>query len=169
SVRDRVLGGVAAAGLFRQEARHAGTARVRAAGVHAGGALLRTAYQLPVARAHVGHARLSRRAAVRLALLPPARAGHGRTRARRRAAAGRDGRARRTAAARPRRRRPAGAVELSSGRSARAAQKDSMTDAATKVDTPSPGAASPDAFRQAKALHDAGKFAEAEALLRDAI
>src|SRR5215467_11489564 len=44
-----------------------------------------------------------------------------------------------------------------------------MTDAATKVESPPPGAASGDAFRQAKALHDAGKYAEAEALLREAI
>jgi Flp pilus assembly protein TadD len=45
-----------------------------------------------------------------------------------------------------------------------------MTDAATKVASPPPaGAGSAEAFRQAKALHDAGKYAEAEALLREAI
>jgi Flp pilus assembly protein TadD len=45
-----------------------------------------------------------------------------------------------------------------------------MTDAATKVASPPPaGADSAETFRQAKALHDAQKYAEAEALLRDAI
>jgi Flp pilus assembly protein TadD len=45
-----------------------------------------------------------------------------------------------------------------------------MTDAATKVASPPPaGADSAETFRQAKALHDAGKYAEAEALLREAI
>jgi Flp pilus assembly protein TadD len=44
-----------------------------------------------------------------------------------------------------------------------------MTDAAATVATPPPGAASAEAFRQAKVLHDAGKYAEAEVLLRDAI
>src|SRR5215831_1581152 len=43
-----------------------------------------------------------------------------------------------------------------------------MTDAATKGH-PAPAESSADAFRRVKALHDAGKYAEAEALLREAI
>jgi Flp pilus assembly protein TadD len=45
-----------------------------------------------------------------------------------------------------------------------------MTDVATKAKAPAAAAAaSADAFRQAKALHDAQKYAEAEVLLREAI
>ena len=43
-----------------------------------------------------------------------------------------------------------------------------MTDAATVLDTP-PAPDSAEAFRQVKVLHDAGKFAEAETMLRGAI
>src|SRR5262249_8112590 len=45
-----------------------------------------------------------------------------------------------------------------------------MTDVATKAEAPTTtAAASAEAFRQVKALHHAGKYAEAEALLRAAI
>jgi len=45
-----------------------------------------------------------------------------------------------------------------------------MTDVATKAKAArATAAASADAFRRAKALHDAEKYAEAEALLREAI
>src|SRR5262249_52640256 len=111
---NRVPHGVEAAGVLRQEARHARAARHGAAVRRLRRAVLRAAGQLSVGGADRGHAVLSRQPPVRLAVLPRVRAqGCGSRRARDARADRAGGRPSRSSSARTGpRRRAAGAAQL---------------------------------------------------------